>query len=202
MRDLRSSCCELLQARHLAILTLARWSVIEEAFCQSCCCWNLIQASCFNTCKPHICNRIMTYWKWKLHSIWKLSEGPVRRPFWTILNKNWYFAPKQLCKTLFCPFGAKKSFLSEMVQKGPDGPKRGPKWSKRLRLIILVPFGAFWTTFERWQTCHVWPFVIKIGPFLASPCHERWTSKFKRNVHHQVSYFWPLEKPQKLPLQT
>ena len=123
-------------------------------------------------------------------------------PFWTISNKNWYFAPKHLCKTLFCPFGAKKSFLSEMVQKGPDGPKRGPKWSKRLRLIILVPFGAFWTTFERWQTCHVWPFVIKIGPFLASPCHERWTSKFKRNVHHQVSYFWPLEKPQKLPLQT
>ena len=41
-------------------------------------------------------------------------------PFWTISNKNWYFAPKHLCKTLFCPFGAKKSFLSEMVQKGPD----------------------------------------------------------------------------------
>ena len=26
-----------------------------------------------------------------------------------------------------CPFGAKKSFLSKMVQKGPDGPKMGPK---------------------------------------------------------------------------
>ena len=69
-------------------------------------------------------------------------------PFWTISNKNWYFAPKHLCKTLFCPFGAKKSFLSEMVQKGPDGPKRGPKWSKTLRSAILVPFGLFWATLE------------------------------------------------------
>ena len=30
-------------------------------------------------------------------------------PFWTISNKNWYFAPKHLCKTLYCPFGAKIS---------------------------------------------------------------------------------------------
>ena len=43
--------------------------------------------------------------------------------FWTISNKKWYFAPKHLCKTLFCPFGAKKSFLSEMTQKVPDGPR-------------------------------------------------------------------------------
>ena len=33
-----------------------------------------------------------------------------------------------------------------MVQKGPDGPKRGPKWSKTLRLTILVSCGPFWTT--------------------------------------------------------
>ena len=94
-------------------------------------------------------------------------------PFWTISNKNWYFAPKHLCKTLFCPFGAKKSFLSEMVQKGPDGPKRGPKWSKRLRLTILVPFGPLWTTLERWQACHVWPFLVQNGPFLGHP--QSWT---------------------------
>ena len=30
-------------------------------------------------------------------------------PFWTVSNKNWYFAPKHLCKTLYCPFGAKIS---------------------------------------------------------------------------------------------
>ena len=27
--------------------------------------------------------------------------------FWTISNKNWFFAPKHLCQTLLCPFGAK-----------------------------------------------------------------------------------------------
>ena len=67
----------------------------------------------------------------------------------------------------------KKSFLSEMVQKGPDGPKQGPKWSKRLRLTILVPFGPFWTPLERWQACHVWPFLVQNGPFLGTP--ESWT---------------------------
>ena len=86
-------------------------------------------------------------------------------PFWTVSNKNWYFAPKHLCQPLLCPFGAKKSFLSEMVQKGPDGPKMGPKWSKTLRLTILVPFGPFWTTLECWQACHVWPFLVQNGPF-------------------------------------
>ena len=30
------------------------------------------------------------------------------------------------------PFGAKKSFLSKMVQKGPDGPKRVPNVQKDL----------------------------------------------------------------------
>ena len=96
-------------------------------------------------------------------------------PFWIISNKNWYFAPKHLCKTLFCRFGAKKSFLSEMVQKGPDGPKRGPKWSKRLMLTILVPFGPFWTTLECWQACHNCPFWVKMDHFWAIPSHERLT---------------------------
>ena len=84
-----------------------------------------------------------------------------------------YFAPKHLCQTLLCPFGAKKSFLSKMVQKGPEGPKMGPKWSKTLRLTILVPFGPFWTTLECWQACHVWPFLVQNGPFLGHP--QSWT---------------------------
>ena len=94
-------------------------------------------------------------------------------PFRTISNKNWYFAPKHLCQPLLCPFGAKKSFLSKMVQKGPDGPKMGPKWSKTFRLTILVPFGPFWTTLECWQACHVWPFLVQNGPFLGHP--TSWT---------------------------
>ena len=82
-------------------------------------------------------------------------------PFFTISNKNWYFAPKHLCKTLFCRFGAKKSFLSEMVQKGADGPKLGPKWSKRLTLTILVPFSPFWTKLGHSQSWTVDPKVKK-----------------------------------------
>ena len=60
-----------------------------------------------------------------------------------------------------------------MVQKGPDGPKMGLKWSKTFRLTILVPFGPFWTTLECWQTCHVWPFLVQNGPFLGHP--QSWT---------------------------
>ena len=44
--------------------------------------------------------------------------------FWTISNKNLFFAPKHLCQTPLCTFGAKKSFLSEMVQRVQNGPKR------------------------------------------------------------------------------
>ena len=57
--------------------------------------------------------------------------------------------------------------------KGPRGAQKGPKWSKTLRLTILVPFGPFWTTLERWQACHVWPFLVQNGPFLGHP--QSWT---------------------------
>ena len=60
-----------------------------------------------------------------------------------------------------------------MVQKGPDAPKMGPKWSKTFRLTILVPFGPFWTALECWQACHVWPFLVQNGPFLGHP--QSWT---------------------------
>ena len=63
-----------------------------------------------------------------------------------------------------------------MVQKGPDGPKMGPKWSKTFRLTILVPFGPFWTTLECWQACHVWPFLVQNGPFLGHP--QSWTVRY------------------------
>ena len=64
-------------------------------------------------------------------------------PFWTVSNKNWYFAPKHLCQPLLCPFGAKKSFLSKMVQKGPDGPKMGPKLLSACSLSVKDQIGTF-----------------------------------------------------------
>ena len=47
-------------------------------------------------------------------------------PFWTISNKNWYFALKHLCRTLFCPFGAKNHFCL----KWSNRVQMGPKWSQ------------------------------------------------------------------------
>ena len=72
-------------------------------------------------------------------------------PIWTLLD---HFKQESIfCSeaplpppTLF--IWGKKSILSKMVQKGSDGRKRGPKWSKTLMLTILVAFGPFWTTLE------------------------------------------------------
>merc|ERR1712004_363920 len=54
-------------------------------------------------------------------------------PFWTISDKNNFFAPNGQNRVLQRCFRAKYQFLFEMVQKGPDGPKRvdhfGPFWA-------------------------------------------------------------------------
>ena len=66
-------------------------------------------------------------------------------PFWAQLDPYGPFQTR--IDILLCCTSAKPHFVhlgQKMVQKGPDGPKRGPKWSKRLRLTILVPFGLFW----------------------------------------------------------
>ena len=47
-------------------------------------------------------------------------------PFWTISDKNDFFAPNGQNRVLQRCFGAKYQFLFEMVQKGPNGPKRVP----------------------------------------------------------------------------
>ena len=41
-----------------------------------------------------------------------------------------FFTLEHLRHTLLCPLGAKKSFLTEMVQRGPDGPKTVPNGHK------------------------------------------------------------------------
>ena len=43
-------------------------------------------------------------------------------------------------KPYFVHLGKKFISLSEMGQRGPDGPK----WSKTIGLTILVPFGPLW----------------------------------------------------------
>ena len=61
--------------------------------------------------------------------------GPIlgpSGPFWTILDKNDFFAPNGQNRVLQRCFRAKYQFLFEMVQKGPDGPKRVPNVQKDL----------------------------------------------------------------------
>ena len=53
-------------------------------------------------------------------------------PFWTISDKNDFFAPNGQNRVLQRCFRAKYQFLFEMVQKGPDGPKRVPNGQKDL----------------------------------------------------------------------
>ena len=61
--------------------------------------------------------------------------GPLLGPsglFWTISDKNDFFAPNGQSRGWQRCFGAKYQFLFEMVQKGPDGPKRVPNGQKHL----------------------------------------------------------------------
>ena len=58
--------------------------------------------------------------------------------------------------------------------KGPEGPKKDPKWSKTLRLTILVPFGPLWSVDKPAMFGHFWS---KMDHFWAIPSHERWTPK-------------------------
>ena len=85
-------------------------------------------------------------------------------PLWTLLD---HFKQKLIFCSEAPPPNPTLSIWGEnfiFVWNGPKGSRwaqKGPKWSKTLRLTILVPFGPFWTTLERWQACHVWPFLVQ-----------------------------------------
>ena len=87
-------------------------------------------------------------------------------PFRAISDKNEFVAPKYgLAEVL----RSKKSIFVWNSQKRSRWVQRGAKWSKTLRLTILVLFEPFWITLERWQACHVCPFLVQNGPFFAIP---------------------------------
>ena len=98
-------------------------------------------------------------------------------PFWTISDKNDFFAPNGQNRVLQRCFGAKYQFLFEMVQKGPDGPKRVPNGQKHLGWpfwSLLDPFGPLWNVDKPAMFGHFWS---KVDHFWAIPSHERWTPK-------------------------
>ena len=112
-------------------------------------------------------------------------------PVWTLLNnfkQKLVFAQKHLRQTQLYPYEATNWFLSEKVQKCPDGPKRGPKLSKTSRLTItdpLDPFGPLWNVdkpamfghFCLFYWCIFWGYPVYICaplPFLRCYLHIRW----------------------------
>ena len=104
-------------------------------------------------------------------------------PFWALLDPFGPFQTKinllpQMNKVRFS-WGASEqiiNFCLKQTKMVPMGPKlqRGSNWSKTLRLTVLVLFEPFWITLERWQACHVWPFLVQNGPFFAIP-PQSWT---------------------------
>ena len=53
-----------------------------------------------------------------------------------------------------------------MVQKGPDGPKKGPKWSNTFRLTILDPVRTPFGAKKKRQSCHRKNLKFKFPPML------------------------------------
>ena len=67
-------------------------------------------------------------------------------PVWTLLNnfkQKLVFAQKHLRQTQLYPYEATNWFLSEKVQKCPDGPKRVPNCQKH-----LLPLRTPWTPLD------------------------------------------------------
>ena len=85
---------------------------------------------------------------WPFGTLWG-SNGH----FWIISAKNQFVTPKGQSRVSRRCFWAKNNFLFEIVQRGPDGPKRVPNGQKQLGW-------PFRTTLECWQACHVWPFLF------------------------------------------
>ena len=112
----------------------------------------------------------------KPRCFWQLGTllGPSGH-FWIISDKNDFFAPNGQNRVLQRCFGAKYQFLFEMVQKGPDGPKRVPNVQKDLGWpfwSLLGPFGPLWSVDKPAMFGHFWS---KMDHFWAIPSHERST---------------------------
>ena len=110
---------------------------------------------------------------------------PYLSPSRTLLGhfrQKWFLAQNGQSRVLQRCFGAKYQFLFEMVQKGPDGPKRVPNDQKDLGWpfwSLLGPFGPLWRVDKPAMFDHFWS---KIGHFWTTPVYLI----VKKKVHHQL----------------
>ena len=54
-------------------------------------------------------------------------------------------------------------------------------------LAVLGHFGSFQTTLQRWQTCHVWPFLV-LHPSPISPHHSAHPAPRRSHTTHPSSF--------------
>ena len=88
---------------------------------------------------------------------------------WTLLDllrQKFIFCLKNTKCFLVKAVSSKNQLLSEIVQKGPNDPKKVPNGQKYVILTIWDHLGPFWTTSGHWEACHVKPFLVPNGPFL------------------------------------
>ena len=114
-------------------------------------------------------------------------------PIWTILDnfkQELIFCSEAPLQNPTLSIWGKKSLLSEMVQKEPDGPQKVPNGQKHLGLPywpLLNPFRPLltltslpcWAIFgQKWTIFGPSP-VMNGGP------------QSEKKAHHHISYVWP-----------
>ena len=97
------------------------------------------------------------------------------------VNEKLFFAEKHVRQTLLCLYGATFWFLSEMLQKCPEGPKR---------FTILDPFEPLWNVDKPAMFGHLCFFYwcVFLGHPVLSDFHFNWSDQSLYNgAVHSVS---------------
>ena len=98
--------------------------------------------------------------------LWFSISRRGQKAYCSFPNSYWLRDMGALSKTWNGQHSLNPRKKSVFVWNGSEAPRwaqKDPKWSITVRLTIL----------ERWEACHVWPFLVQNGPFLGHP--QSWT---------------------------
>ena len=103
--------------------------------------------------------------------------------FWTISDKNQFFAPKGQNRVGRRCFWAKNHFYVWNGKKGSRRVQKGPKLSKTSRFAISDPFGPLWNVDKPDMFGHLCLFCLCV--FFGTPCtlwqdqvRQKWNGNF------------------------
>ena len=106
-------------------------------------------------------------------------------------KQNWFFALEHLRQTILCPFGPKKSFLTEMVEMGPKG-------SQMVKNTWVDHFSPSWTLLDHFGTLTSLPFLVQNGPFLGQT--QSWKLDPKVKTLPKAQRTWGLSSYHKITI--